>query len=276
MLRQRILTAIVAGGLVVAGIFLLAPRWIGLAGVLVAALGGWEWSRLAGMRGAGARLAYSGAIALLAVAVRFAGGTVLATLVLVLAVVWWAAVSAWLLGGGRPHAGHAGLRPGWLLAGLLLMVSLAVGVDRLADLTAQNRGTLLYAVALVWAADIGAYFVGRACGRHRLAPAVSAGKTWEGFWGGMVAVALYALGAAWLLAVPVAMTTAWIGLAVGAGALSVTGDLCESVLKREAGVKDSGRLLPGHGGLLDRIDSLVAAVPVLALGLAALSPAGGS
>jgi len=124
----------------------------------------------------------------------------------------------------------------------------------------------------VWIADTAAYFSGRAFGRRKLAPQVSPGKTWEGVYGGLAAVGLYALALVPLAAeggfkgvVAPLSVIVWIALALALAALSVVGDLCESLLKRQAGVKDSGRLLPGHGGVLDRIDALLAAMPAAAL-----------
>jgi phosphatidate cytidylyltransferase len=142
----------------------------------------------------------------------------------------------------------------------------------LVQLHARSPWLLLAAMAVVWIADTAAYFAGRAFGRHRLAPAVSPGKTWEGVAGAVVAVALYALACAYFLPhfglAPEphpATLVAWLVLGMVLTAVSVIGDLYESWLKRAAGVKDSGRLLPGHGGILDRIDALLAALPLAAL-----------
>lgn len=269
MLKVRIATAVVAGALVLAGIFLLPPDGLALAGVAVTVVAAWEWGRLAACRGGGARAGFAVAVGALGVAAWwFVPGAALGWLVV--ALIFWCAVAAWLLAGGGPRAtAPSGVRWRWLLAGLLLLPALALAIGVLgqrADLA--GRALLLYAVAVVWAADIGAYFVGRAWGRHKLAPRVSAGKTREGLTGGVAAVAVYAVIGAWAFGASGGAWLAWLAVALVAGLLSVAGDLFESVLKREAGVKDSGRLLPGHGGLLDRIDSLIAATPAMVLGLA--------
>jgi len=140
------------------------------------------------------------------------------------------------------------------------------------ELQARSPWLVLAAMAIVWIADTAAYFSGRAFGRRKLAPQVSPGKTWEGVYGGLAAVGLYALALVPLAAeggfkgvVAPLSVIVWIALALALAALSVVGDLCESLLKRQAGVKDSGRLLPGHGGVLDRIDALLAAMPAAAL-----------
>jgi phosphatidate cytidylyltransferase len=142
----------------------------------------------------------------------------------------------------------------------------------LVQLQAHSPWVALAAMAVVWIADTAAYFSGRRFGRHKLAPAVSPGKTWEGVAGAMVAVALYAVALASLASDAGYVGSrdalalgAWIAFALGLCAISIVGDLFESWLKRSAGVKDSGRLLPGHGGVLDRIDALLAAMPPAAI-----------
>jgi phosphatidate cytidylyltransferase len=123
---------------------------------------------------------------------------------------------------------------------------------------------VLYALLVVWLADSGAFFAGRAWGVRKLAPAVSPGKTWAGLWGGLFACAMLAVVTAWLSPAPL---PALLLVTVIAGVFSVVGDLTESLCKRFAGLKDSGSLIPGHGGVLDRFDSLLAAAPLLLLGI---------
>jgi len=123
---------------------------------------------------------------------------------------------------------------------------------------------VMYALLIVWVADSGAYFSGRAWGERKLAPSVSPGKTWAGMWGGLAACALLALLVALLAGLPV---LPFVAVTVGVGVYSVVGDLVESLCKRFAGLKDSGTLIPGHGGVLDRFDSLLAAAPCLMLGI---------
>ena len=131
--------------------------------------------------------------------------------------------------------------------------------------TANNLLVILYVFLLVWVADIGAYFAGRAFGKAKLAPRVSPGKSWAGVWGGLVAVGLLALVASLLVAASAQQTLLLILASLFTGLVSVLGDLLESMLKRFRGIKDSSQLLPGHGGIMDRIDSLTAAIPVFAL-----------
>lgn len=269
MLRLRIATALIAGAVVLTAIFVLPPGGLAIAAVAVTGLAAWEWGCLAAGPAAAGRAAYAAAVGAIGlVAWWLAPAIALAWLGAALA--FWCAVAIWLVVGGGPRETAApGIRWRWLLAGLLLLPSLALALAVLGQRPDWGgRALLLYAVGVVWAADIGAYFAGRAWGRHKLAPRVSAGKTREGVAGGVLAVAAYAAAGAWAFGVPPVGWLPWLAVALAAGLLSVAGDLLESVLKREAGVKDSGRLLPGHGGLLDRIDSLIAATPVMVLGLA--------
>jgi len=262
MLRLRVLTAIVLAVIVLGVLFGMPP----VAGVVLFAvtmlLGAWEWAAFAGLSGPLARLAYLVlAAALGALAWRptatFAGWQAL----MGVAALWWCAAFGWLalapLSVGRWRAA---------LAGLLALVPAWIGYGRLLLVTEPARGVLyvFYLLLIIWAADIGAYFAGRAFGRLKLAPQVSPNKTWEGLLGGLAGGLLLALAGARVLELPLLAAGA-LGLAVVIA--SVVGDLTESMFKRHAGLKDSGTLLPGHGGVLDRIDSLTAGVPFFVLGL---------
>ncbi|MGO1749895.1 MAG: phosphatidate cytidylyltransferase, partial [Marinobacter sp.] len=131
--------------------------------------------------------------------------------------------------------------------------------------TDNNLLVILYVFCVVWVADIGAYFAGRAFGKAKLAPRVSPGKSWAGVWGGLAAVGAFALVASALVSASAAEAALLVAASLVTGLVSVLGDLLESMLKRFRGIKDSSRLLPGHGGIMDRIDSLTAAAPVFAL-----------
>lgn len=287
MLLQRVATALVLLAILLPALLAASPTpFVALALVFIAA-GAWEWARLNGIRGAGA-VATGLACALLCAALWWGGAVEWAGRGM-----WIGAALAWVLGGGwllargvagwprMPSAlrwaiGVAGLTLAWLA----LAQARVVGVN-----------FLLSVLVLVWTADVSAYFSGRALGGRltggrKLAPTISPGKSWEGVWGGMLGVLV--IGAAW---------AAWergqgVGAAslyrrlldAGAGwfvlgllflcAMSVVGDLMESLVKRSAGAKDSSRLLPGHGGVLDRVDALLPVLP-LALLLAGLVHGGG-
>jgi phosphatidate cytidylyltransferase len=150
-----------------------------------------------------------------------------------------------------------------------VLVPAALGLGKLAALAPDGQLLLLYLLVLIAAADIGAYFGGRTLGRRKLAPRVSPNKTWEGFWSGVLAAGCAAAVGGWLLERPL---LPWLAVCIGVALISVVGDLVESMFKRQVGLKDSSALLPGHGGVLDRLDSLSAAAPMFLLGLLLGSP----
>jgi phosphatidate cytidylyltransferase len=185
------------------------------------------------------------------------------------AMLWWLLVLGWLRRYPRGFSADVPSPLQRLLLGVLIVPAAIAGLARTRESSLGPAGVLSL-FALVWAADIAAYFVGRAFGRHKLAPAVSPGKTWEGFGGGLAGSLAAGVVAGWLLLPAPRPWAGWLALCAATAVISVIGDLFESLLKRLVGVKDSGDLLPGHGGVLDRVDSLLAAAPLFALGLAAL------
>ncbi|HHH36159.1 MAG TPA: phosphatidate cytidylyltransferase [Gammaproteobacteria bacterium] len=268
-LQQRLLTAAVLVPLFLAAILWLPTPWVMTLFALVVAQGAWEWAGLAGFAG-GLRLAYVIAIVLLlAVLGRFLNHPWLLWLLLGLALTWWLIALAWIRRSetmALPVTGEAP-SPMLALAGAVVLVPVWAALSVLHANGSAGIGLLLTLLGIVWAADSGAYFSGRRWGRHRLAPRISPGKTREGAAGGVAAAVVVALPAAWLLGFRGAALVGFVLLAVVTALFSIVGDLLESLLKRRRGVKDSGHLLPGHGGVLDRIDSLTAAAPVYVLGL---------
>lgn len=261
MMRQRLVTAVVLAVILVAAIFLLPAS--ALAAVLgVFFLGGiWEWAGFFGYSRGPRRLPLValGAVAMVAVYwwVGERGGSPIP--ILATAAVWWLVAFAWVLI-------YPTRIPRWsiFVTAFLVVVPAWLALWQLRVGPEFGPWWVLFAFVIVWAADTGAYFAGRALGRHKLAPSVSPGKTWEGAIGGM----LLALGVAALAAGPLgAPMPQFVLLCAVVTAVSVVGDLTVSLFKRGAGVKDSGQIFPGHGGILDRIDSLCAAAPLLLLGL---------
>lgn len=260
MLGQRIATAL---GLVavLALVLVVLPRDFAVLalGALVL-MGAWEWARLAGFAGVAARAAYTAACAAAMAGLWFlAQSTADFERVMAITMIGWIPLFAWIaLAPGFRANGLAAIAGLWALAPTWLALA------RLYLQADHGRELVVFVVLLAWAADIGAYFAGRRFGRLRLAPVVSPNKTWEGVLGGLAAGFLFALaGKAWF-GLPAA---GFLSLCVAAVLVSVVGDLLESMFKRQQGLKDSGSLLPGHGGMLDRIDSLTSSVPLLALGL---------
>lgn len=259
-LRQRIGTGLLLAALVIV-ILLWLPPAVAVATVMVAvAAGAWEWAGFAGIASQAGRIAYAAAVMLgVAAAWRFTGTEPAMIAFLWVAAAWWVAAVAWLVlapaSGGPPAAG---------VVGFMVLVPAALGLGKLAEFAPNGQVLLLFLLVLIAAADVGAYFGGRTFGRHKLAPRVSPNKTWEGFWSGVVAAGCAAVIGGRLLGEPL---LPWIAVCVAVALVSVVGDLVESMFKRQAGLKDSGSLLPGHGGVLDRLDSLSAAGPMFLLGL---------
>nr|WP_297459711.1 phosphatidate cytidylyltransferase [uncultured Halomonas sp.] len=260
MLRQRVVTAAILIPLVLAGLFGLTGGAFALFTGAVVLLSAWEWANLAGFERIVPRLGYVALLALLMMA-GWHSGAAHATWPLWLSAIGWLINFYWVA--RYPECREQWHAPPMRLAmGLWVLLPCWVGFIQLRE---SGVEWLLYVLLLVWLADIGAYFAGRRFGRRKLAPRVSPAKSWEGVYGGLIATALLALAfSGW--AELATGARAWLVLATLLVALiSVLGDLFESMLKRLRGLKDSGNLLPGHGGVLDRIDSLTAAVPLFAL-----------
>lgn len=271
-LATRVATAAVLVPCVLAALFLLPPAGWAVATLCIVLVAAYEWARLASIGGLArgafvAALAAGGAALLVALpptpARGWPGGVLLAACGIATAF-WIVVAPPWVVRRWTIRSTAA-----LALAGAVVLAGAWVA---LVELQARSPWLVLSAMAIVWIADTAAYFAGRAFGRRKLAPLVSPGKTWEGVFGALVAVAIYAAAIAPLAphagydgpAGPLALA-AWIAFALALASLSVIGDLLESWLKRVAGAKDSGTILPGHGGALDRIDALVAAMPPAAL-----------
>lgn len=271
MLKQRVLTALVFAALVI-GVVLYAPVALtaALFGLLVLGAS-WEWAVLAGFTTRGARLGYVALVALaLILGARLVGapaGIDAAAIARMLCPVlgFWllAALAVLAYPRGAVAWGGRGALAG---IGLLVLVPPWLAVLFIRTL-AHGEYLVIYAIAVIAFADIGAYFAGRAIGGAKLMPRVSPGKTWAGFGGGMLASLALALVVGTLAGLGGVRLATWVALAGASALVSVFGDLLESMLKRHGGLKDSGSLLPGHGGLFDRLDSLTAGLPVLAFGL---------
>ena len=265
MLRKRILTALMLAALLVTTLFWLPMLGFQLFMALVVALVAFEWAALAGWRG-GVRAVYVLGVVLGGVALILTPlGKSFHLALLVMGVALWILLSLRVfLGAHVPDFMHHA-RFKLMLAPLVLWSAWFAleSLHALSDGAWWVLGTLM----VVWVADSAAFFAGRMFGHVKLAPHISPGKTVEGLLGALLGVALYALVAHSFHPFDQVPLWAWLVLAITVTLFSVIGDLHESLLKREAGVKDSGTLLPGHGGVFDRVDSLLAAVPVMAFGL---------
>ena len=274
MLLQRVITAVVLLAILLPALFASNPLAFNIIVLVMLTAGAWEWGRLIGLRAVGAVV--TGVVMLLLCLLTWQQGWLLNSyrVLWVVAGGAWVLLSVLLVKAGVPAWGRV---PQWMrwLAGML-----ALWVAGLAIVQARQIGInfLLSVLALVWVADVFAYFFGRALGlrftKQKLAPTISPGKSWEGAWGGALGVVLMSFAWVWIDAaqkVEVASfytrlyEQGWWLLLVAAlfmAAMSVLGDLVESLIKRSAGFKDSSQLLPGHGGVLDRIDALLPTLPL--------------
>jgi len=258
----------------------LIPLWVGLvlwlptplfalSAAVVVLLGAWEWAGLAGVATPNARLSYQLLLAGLMLALWLApSGGWLVWVFLAIALWWW-----WLafrLPRIRVVGAARGGALGELGAGIVVLLGPWLAVVHLHALPSYGPMLVLFLLGLIWIADSAAYFSGRRWGRAPLAPVLSPGKTWAGAYGALIGAALWGLVLVWGLGLGWGLAAAALLICSLSVAMSIVGDLYESLLKRRRGLKDSGQLLPGHGGMLDRIDSLTAAAPIFALGMSLL------
>jgi phosphatidate cytidylyltransferase len=265
-LTKRIWTAVVLVVLLLATLVWLPPWGTVTLLTALALAGAWEWSGFLLLPARAWRAAYVLLVAVLLFATwRFAAAPARRELVLAVAVLWWLVALAWIVFAPRRVAPWSAA-----VAGLLAIVPawLALVCLRFAP---QGSQWVLFALVLVCLGDVGAFFSGRRFGRVRLAPEVSPGKTWEGVLGGVAVSAVVAIAGGLWFDVPL---VSFLPLCLVVVGLSIVGDLTESLLKRAAGLKDSGTIFPGHGGVMDRIDSLTSASPALVLGLTLLGVVG--
>ena len=266
-LTKRIVTGTVLAVALVLATLLLAEPWFALGVALLVLVGAWEWAGITGWRSARARLAYCAASVPVLAAAAWLTLSAAGTLALLVgALVWWLVALAWVV---RAQQGvdlaALDAAPMRALVGWLILIPAWSAIVSLHSAPATGALMVVYLLALVSTADTAAYFVGRRLGKRRLASRVSPGKSLEGAGGGLLAVAALALAVA--LAADLRSPVGFVVLSIVVALASILGDLTESAVKRRAGVKDSGSIVPGHGGILDRVDSITAAAPVFVLGL---------
>jgi phosphatidate cytidylyltransferase len=267
LLIQRIITALVLLPIVLAALFLLEPDGFAVFAGVVVALAAWEWARLAGLHRQVSRVLYALVVVAIVATISLTPD-ISRSLLLYAALAWWV-VSLFLVisfPSSSTFWESTGVR---IIIGVYILVPFWVAIVfmRSADVVVypglSPLWLIFYTLFIVFAADTGAYFAGKTLGKSKLAPKVSPGKSWAGFWGGLISACLLALAACVQLDVPASFYVQLVILTAITSVFSVVGDLTESMFKRQAGIKDSSQLLPGHGGVMDRIDSLVAAFPVM-------------
>ena len=271
-LVRRIAAAIVLAPAAVAAVLWLPSAWFAVAAALFVSVGSWEWAGLSTCATPGRRLAYAALTLFVMVSLYLSTPSPDALLIAcAVGAAWWGAALIWVV---RTQRGSDAITPPpvWLhlLCGWMVLVPAFSALVLMHMSGSPGRWWILLLLAIVWGADIGAFFAGRRFGRHRLASRLSPGKSWEGALGGTAAALGIGVGAALIIGDSNLPVWTLAVLSAGAALVSILGDLTESLVKRQAGVKDSGALIPGHGGVLDRIDSLCAAAPCFALAVAGL------
>lgn len=269
MFKQRLITALILAPLMIGGIFFLPIEQFAYFIGFIVTVAAWEWANLSGYSSPMVRIGYAAlvAVAIFATAYFMNKYADLALVVLAVGAGWWF-IACLLVMQYPKKVALWQAKPIRAVLGFLVLIPMWVGFMALKN---QEHSSLIivYVMLLIWGADTGAYFAGKAFGKSKLAPNVSPGKSWAGFWGGLATTGLIAVVFSlsinkWLSPMSVDDFTLLAIITFITAIISVMGDLVESMMKRHRGIKDSSQLLPGHGGVLDRIDSMAAAVPVFA------------
>lgn len=268
MLYQRILTAIPLAALVFWIIFFQPTTVFFYFALFIVLISAYEWAKLSAVKNIYVRSAYAIVITTSTWAIQQFAADYIQWSVFI-AVMWWFSITFYLKF-AQPKAANSELKLDKLLIAFIVLPAAALAMLKIHSFELgthwQGPEWLFYALSLVWVADIGAYFSGKKFGKNKLAPHISPGKTKEGLLGAVITTSLYTLLASYYFDLDRDRAVMLIMLSVIVTFISVTGDLYISFLKREAGLKDSGNILPGHGGMLDRVDSVLAAMPVFLLG----------
>ena len=264
MLKKRIITALILAPLIILAIFKLTNDQLAVFFAFITLVGAWEWSNLIGYTQIAKKLIYVFFIAISIMAVWIYIYDQHELVFFTIVGVWWVVLLFVLMTYKSEWLKSKLLQKILMLSGFIVLVPAWFGLVKLHD---YGIAMLLFFLVIVWAADIAAYFVGKRFGKNKLAPELSPGKSREGLIGALLASVLVAYFGIQLFSLDKNTWLLFISLCVFVALISVVGDLYESLLKRSAGVKDSGKILPGHGGVLDRIDSITAAAPIYVLGL---------
>lgn len=267
MLKYRLLTAFLMGPLILWAIYVLPENLFAIFSLVLVSLGAWEWSVFAGWLKPFQRKLFFAVNVVIFIAVLLLQNFELNLAIIAASLLWWAICIPLLLSFPFKNGSLFHSRNVKTLIGITLLLGTLVSMVLIRNNPGYGSEFVLYIILIIWFADSGAYFAGRALGKNKLIPNVSPGKTWEGVAGAIVATLIVATISINLLNIPSSQSMIFILVTLVTVVYSIVGDLSESMFKRMANIKDSGSLLPGHGGILDRIDSLMSALPVFYAGL---------
>lgn len=267
MLKSRLLTAFLMGPLILWAIYAMPEKYFTLFSFILVSMGAWEWAAFAGWNKPLQRGLFFVINILLFTTVLFIQNTELNLVIISFSLLWWLFCIPLLLLFPFKENGFLHNRIVKTLVGIILLLAMLVSMVLIRNNSDYGSGFVLYLILTIWFADSGAYFAGRSLGKNKLIPKVSPGKTWEGVAGAVAVTLIVAMVSIELLNIPSSLSATFVFVTFITVVYSVVGDLSESMFKRMADLKDSGSLLPGHGGILDRIDSLMSAFPVFYLGL---------
>lgn len=269
MFKQRLITALILAPLMIGGIFFLPIEQFAYFIGFIVTVAAWEWANLSGYESPVARIAYAAVIAVIIAVTAYLMNSYaeIHRIILALGAAWWL-LACVLVVQYPKQVSLWQAKPVRAILGLFVLIPMWVGFMTLKS-QPYSALIIVYVMLLIWGADTGAYFAGKTWGNKKLAPNVSPGKSWAGFWGGLATTGLIAVIFSlcvnqWLRPMMIEDFALLAVMTFITAIISVMGDLVESMMKRHRGIKDSSQLLPGHGGVLDRIDSMASAVPVFA------------
>ena len=267
MLKYRLLTAFLMGPIILWGIFSLPEFWFSFAAVILVTIGAWEWAAFVGLTKSLERTLFVLFNVALYLAILYLQNSSINHAIIYSSVAWWLISIPLLL--TFPFKDNHFLRSNLTkgLVGVLLLLATLISMVLIRSNPNYGPEFVLYIILMIWFADSGAYFAGRALGKNKLIPKVSPGKTWEGVIGALIVTIAASIIAIDILKIPSSDSVFFVLITFVTVVYSIVGDLSESMFKRMSDIKDSGHILPGHGGILDRIDSLMSALPIFFIGL---------
>ena len=267
MLKYRLLTAFLMGPLILWAIYAMPEQYFSVFALVLVSLGAWEWSAFSGWVKPAQRATFFLLSSVLFSVILFLQNEILNISLVAVSLLWWAICIPLLRSFPFNPNNLIHKQAVTTLIGVILLLGTFVSMILIRNNPSYGSEYVLYLIFIIWFADSGAYFAGRSLGKNKLIPNVSPGKTWEGVAGAFIVTLIVAIASINILDVPTSQAVIFIIITELTVLYSIVGDLSESMFKRMANIKDSGHILPGHGGILDRIDSLMSGFPVFFAGL---------